>query len=485
MSQSQEVAVVGGGFAGLLAAWLLSEQNQQHQPSRIVVIEQAAELGGLMRSHDYGDGGIYDHGAHNVSESGIPELDQKLCQLLAAPDWQRLEGSRRDLAGLYVNGQLQTHTQFVDLRNWPQTDYRRWLGDFFAQLEQRSPREQFTDARSQLEHSFGPLLTQELFAPLLRGLYQSEPEDLHPLALSIVPMTRFAAFSGQTEAELLASPLLRRHIAFSQQRELPPEYSSGLASFYPTQPGIGQWVSLLQELLSARGVELLPSTQITGLRHQAGQISSLQLKLADGSEREQTVSQVFWSAGLPPLARLLGLHPGTARPAPPIKLALCHLLLSEAPLMEDLYYFYCLDRRYSLFRACHYTAYCPQAGLQGGFPMTVEIFAEGETTPESLLKRVMTELRDMGILTSVHQLLFGHAELGQQGLPVPSVQNLQLFDQLRGQLRGLGFGNLELLGLMAEEGQTFQRDIMRDTYQKIQAWCQTPELAATANLGQL
>jgi phytoene dehydrogenase-like protein len=51
------LVIVGAGIAGLTAAWLAAEREPG---ARIVVVEQAGEPGGLLRSFDYGEFGRFD-----------------------------------------------------------------------------------------------------------------------------------------------------------------------------------------------------------------------------------------------------------------------------------------------------------------------------------------------------------------------------------------------------------------------------------------
>ena len=56
---------------------------------------------------------------HNIYDSGIVGLDERVAGLLPEADWQIAEGNARDLAGIFFRGRLQTNSPYIDLRHLP------------------------------------------------------------------------------------------------------------------------------------------------------------------------------------------------------------------------------------------------------------------------------------------------------------------------------------------------------------------------------
>ena len=93
--------IVGSGISGLFAGLLLSEKGH-----KVTIIEKEEQVGGLLKSYNYGDFGVFDYGMHNFLETGIEVIDKMIFDLLPIDQWNILEGDKRDVAGIYFNGKM-------------------------------------------------------------------------------------------------------------------------------------------------------------------------------------------------------------------------------------------------------------------------------------------------------------------------------------------------------------------------------------------
>ncbi|MBM3679622.1 MAG: NAD(P)/FAD-dependent oxidoreductase, partial [Actinobacteria bacterium] len=116
------IVISGSGLSALLLARMV--RSILRDPTPILVVEQNSEIGGQFRSFDYGAEGRFDHGMHIYYESSIPEVDTLLTGIFPDREWHILEGNRKDIAGLFVNGRLQVDTPYIDLRP-ADPDFRR------------------------------------------------------------------------------------------------------------------------------------------------------------------------------------------------------------------------------------------------------------------------------------------------------------------------------------------------------------------------
>ena len=164
---ASNTVIVGSGISGLLCALILCRQGEGQN---IIIVEKNNELGGLLGRFHYDEWGDFDYGPHNLLETGIEELDKLLFNLLPESEWQFLEGSRRDLAGVYFNGVLQKHTPYIDLRNLDQDDYHACLVDLLEHLDQPIINEIDATQLTAYEYAvgrFGELVAKKTIIPAL------------------------------------------------------------------------------------------------------------------------------------------------------------------------------------------------------------------------------------------------------------------------------------------------------------------------------
>ena len=124
--------IVGSGISGLLAGLLLSKRGE-----KVIIIEKESEVGGLLRSYDYGEYGVFDYGMHNFLETGVCEIDKSILELLPIEEWNILEGDKRDLAGLYFEGKIQFNSPYIDIRHWDADDLNN-LREIFKSTKNKS-----------------------------------------------------------------------------------------------------------------------------------------------------------------------------------------------------------------------------------------------------------------------------------------------------------------------------------------------------------
>ena len=91
-------------------------RNCINDETPILIVEQESKIGGQFGSFDYGEYGLFDYGMHIYYESCVPEIDALFKDIFPSSDWNILEGNRKDIAGLFVNGRLQVDTPYIDLR---------------------------------------------------------------------------------------------------------------------------------------------------------------------------------------------------------------------------------------------------------------------------------------------------------------------------------------------------------------------------------
>jgi protoporphyrinogen oxidase len=455
--------VVGGGISGMLAALLLARRGES-----VLLVEREAQLGGLLRCFDYGEAGRFDYGMHNMYDTGVQALDELLFGLLPAGEWQLLEGTRRDLAGVYFRGRLQLNSLFMDLRDLPVEQLRECLGDFFTNL--RPPRTDLegTTALDVVQARFGPRLAALAFEPVLRKLFGRPAAELDASALALTSLSRLILFGETLFLDLMKSDLLRDRMGFPEQRNLPLAFSAGRRGYYPKQYGMDRVVGALRHGLEQAGVRIATGAEVTQVQTEAGRIHRASVR-REGAVLEVDVEALYWTSGLPVLASVLGVPLQGLPFDPPPKTVVVNMLLDGPPAMGDLYYCYCYDQGFDTFRVTNYPAYCEGAIRPAGYPICVELLVRGPLPETGALEaQAQDELRRMGVLQPGQSVRFARAAPLAAGFPMPSVRNTDSLAQVRDRIAQCGLSNLHSLGILSEPGVFFQRDVLRRTYERIE-----------------
>jgi len=457
--------VVGGGLSGLICGLLLQDRGVDD----VVIVERNGGCGGLLRSVDYGDWGTFDSGTHIFQESLVADVDRHFVAALPEEDWVVLEGNHRDLAGVFLRSKLRAHSPFTDLRDLPRETYRACVADLFVNLTCKHGTPQ--NALEAAVAKYGPKITELAMAPIMRKLYRCEPSTLHPFALNLFtfPLGRVVMFDTPLAHDLTTSPELRARIAYTDQRELPADRSSGRKTYYPRAGGTQSAIDGLCRRLRERGGEIWTDTQVRAIDTADGRVRAVTLADADG-EREVAIADLYWSAGIPPLSMLLGGEKPSIVGDEPLRTAVVNLVL-DAPLqLEDLFYVHVVDAPYDTYRVNNYGGYVPRLDGELGYRVGVELFLDDDDlTGGALAAHAMNELRTLGFVPPHAGVLFAKAEAVPHGFPLPTINNMAIVAHHREQIAARQLKNLVPFGVLSQEGVFFMADVLTAMHAQVTA----------------
>ena len=270
------VAVLGGGPAGLLAAWRLAARGRP-----VVVLERAEGPGGLAASFEVA-GVRVDHGSHRLHPSTDPELLACLQALLGGDLQRRRRRGRVRLAGRWLGYPLRP----VDLaRQLPPAVVAGAVADVaLSPLRRRARPRHFAAA---VRAGPGPTLGRHLYFPYARKLWGLEPEEIDAEA------ARRRITAGSPVA------LARRLLGCDGDR-------SGGWFFYPRR-GFGAIAEALAEAAVSAGAEIRYRSEVTEVVLEPG---GSRVATADGSVL--SAATVLSTLPAPVLARLLRPDPPSA-----------------------------------------------------------------------------------------------------------------------------------------------------------------------------
>jgi protoporphyrinogen oxidase len=469
MNNPKKIIISGSGISGLLSAYLASHNYSE---TIVYVVEKNAEIGGLLRCFDYGENGKFDYGAHNIQETGVKELDDIIYNLLAPSEWQMLEDAKRDLAGAFFNNKLQEHSPYIDIRNLGPDAYQASLSDFFSNLPHSSSisrdEEIMMNVYKYASNRFGKTIAELVIIPSLKKIYKKEGHELDYMATLFTPMSRVVMFDEPIIKDLTQSKVLRDRIAYSDQRNLPLERSSGLSAYYPKKYGMYRVVEAFKEVLQKRNVQFLTNHEITSLKYSDHEIESITLNSPNGPIEMSGIDSLIWTSNLPLLGRMLYLDYSSLSFDKPLKTVIVNILVDKKPTLKDLYYFYCYTAGFHTFRVTNFINYCDGAYRNGGYPLAMELLVEESMLGEDLAAIGCKELQQFGILEEGTNILFAKAEALEAGFPMPSVNNITSLNHIRNSIYNMDLKNLVILGVLAEKDLFFQTDVMIDAYKKLQ-----------------
>ena len=471
MSQ-QRFVIVGGGIAGLMIARMI--RAHRDRDAEIVIVERESHFGGQYSCVDYGtDGGCFDHGMHVYYDTSIPEVDILFTSIWPDAEWNIYEQNCKDLAGIYVNGRLQTLTPWVDLRLWPEEKLRGALADIMLSVrdQQRSPASP-DDAYSWLMRHYGRTLTDDVYVPILQKLYYHHASELSSQVIKISALNRVVLFDAPVMLDLMKAEGLRARLGYPDQYTLPPYRSNNQRAVYPKQFGFYRAMDRLREVVEKEGSRLLPSTTVDAVTRDREQIRSVRVRSKSGETTEiENVTELYWTSGLPPLAKTLGIDFTDLQidSRPPGWYV--HFLLDQPPAMDRLYYFYGFEPGTRTFRVTNYSAYCPGAATERGYPICVELWADpGDSSHAAdAIERATHELMQFGVINGRTCIRYCNAERvgAGGGVPLPTLRNARALAALRSRIRALGLTNLRPAGVMAEPDVFFVPEVLTDAWHKV------------------
>src|SRR6185437_2278396 len=301
--------IVGSGISGLLSALLIARKNKN---TNVYIIEKNKEIGGLLRRFYYGEEyGSFDYGMHNLLETGEKELDDLIFSLLPENEWQLLEGKKRDLAGIYFNNTLQHNSPYIDIRNLESVEIDKCIADFFINVNNRpylnKGDEVLKNAKQFSSDRFGEYTASKTIIPSVEKVHQKSAEELDYMATVFTPMSRIAMFDEPLINDIIKSDTLRDRIAFSDQRNLPVEKSSGRKAFYPIKYGMYRVIDAFLKEFKKYNIQILSNAELHSIKTSNNKIENVVIKTETEEIQLENISKLIWTGGVPLLAKLLNI----------------------------------------------------------------------------------------------------------------------------------------------------------------------------------
>ncbi|MGJ9405786.1 protoporphyrinogen/coproporphyrinogen oxidase [Nesterenkonia aurantiaca] len=296
------VAVVGGGIAGLIAAWDLARAG-----ATVALYEAGDRLGGAIGAHEMG-GVAYDAGAEAFATRSpvVPKLLQELGlhEQVVAPQhsaaWLQLPDLAAPLPATGILG-IPADPMAPDVvAILGEAEARRAAEDLTASMESWVQADAARSGQITLgevvRDRMGQAVLDRLVTPIVSGVHSADPDDLD--------MNNAAP--GLFEA-MLREGSLARAVALVKSKAPPGSAVNSLHG------GLNRLVGALEVELLRLGVELRLNTEVTDLAALiTGEGPDHVILALDAPAAVQLVGSVVDLSGLD----LTGLTPGGAKEAP-------------------------------------------------------------------------------------------------------------------------------------------------------------------------
>jgi protoporphyrinogen oxidase len=167
---SSHVAILGGGPAGVGAAWQLARSGK----ARAVVVEQRDDVGGNAGSFEL-DGIRVDYGSHRLHPSCKPQILADIKSLLNGQLLDRPRHGRIRLRGRWIHFPLKPQDLVFNLpASFAVGVSRDVFGRFITRPVNGNPQ----SFASVLEHSLGQTICRDFYFPYARKIWGIPPEEI-------------------------------------------------------------------------------------------------------------------------------------------------------------------------------------------------------------------------------------------------------------------------------------------------------------------
>ena len=282
--------VVGGGFRGIVGAYLLASSGKQ-----VVLVERGYNLGGVLNSA-YWQGFYLDKGCHLFSNDS---------DATTAIVMDILQGEFEPVAVSYASITNQIKTEGIaipDLASYGEESVKKILGELVDSLIKSE-----SDCRNlqeKLATRYGDTACHYL-ETAINKMYRIQASELDIDAFGF-PLRRLKFLDDSIANILKESPNLDNKIAVSSQDD-PLRFVRDRAQahafrvFYPRQHGTRGFCEQAQQRLAEMGVAIFLNAELQHIDFNALEVK---VSLADG---EQLIcDRVLWTAGIEAAGKFFG-----------------------------------------------------------------------------------------------------------------------------------------------------------------------------------
>ncbi len=354
--------ISGAGISGLIMSKLLIKDGIC-KPDEIIVVEQTNSCGGLYKPWLCPNLGELDKGMHIYYETLIDKVDNIFYNSVPEDEWIFLENNYKDIAGAYFNGRLQCNSPYPDLRYFSKDFKDELIADFLNNLDilKKNNKDHLinelfsgSSAKEYWINRFGQKIYENIFNPICKKMYGFSADKLSVNAAYYVKLDRIVLFCPEFMKEIYKSGFLRKILAYPDQLKMPSYRNNNQRGLYP-KSGMLKVVNALYKDLINLGVNFIMNSQVKDICKKGRQFE-VKIQSEINNYISLTVDNIFWSGSRSSLEKVMHLKNNFV-PDKGLSNYYFFRINNQDLVMQDLYYFYCLDSKYSTFRITNFSQY--------------------------------------------------------------------------------------------------------------------------------
>lgn len=463
MEVNKKYVIVGAGIAGLLAALKLIDKGVNGE--NILIIDKEKEIGGLLRSWKSEANGSFDIGTHILAETGNEEVDRLLAPFYSGEKWQKLEGSTKDLPGCFYNNVFHDENQFIPFSSIDSALIEKYTQGILDKLDTKlNSTSTNMSAYDFYSKKYCDDYIEDVIEPIYRKTFGKESRQLSAFVCNLLPLNRVISNNSKINEKLQQDDKLRSVFGFPLQKEVPEQFVSKTASYYPKERGVGIFVEAINEYLLQKKISIETEANIQTL-----EIKNSEIKKITYQKSNQTASvnceNLIWSVGILPLCKILDIPVNFSFMDKPLNTVVAQTIFNKVIELKNSHYYYVLDTKYKTYRITNYNSFCPSNKLELKTPLTFEFILD--TLQENLSTLIQKEIIDLGLAKSEKDFEILDVIVLSSGFPILSLNNEKEIDLLREKVKEYSLFNLVNIGVLSEPNLFFYRDILKDVLLKL------------------
>tara|TARA_Y100000589_G_C27173283_1_gene637665 strand:- start:562 stop:2016 length:1455 start_codon:yes stop_codon:yes gene_type:complete len=472
LGSEQNIVIIGGGLPGIISSLYLSNI---YPNNNIHLIENSSKLGGLYTSINDPIGGVFDKGMHIIYETCIDEIDSLINQSLPKDEWIYLEGNKKDIAGIFFNGELQANSPYININNINEKIKSQCLSDLLLTFNKVAPNfNECKTAREFFEKRFGKSITNEIIEPIIKKLWKTPSAKLHPSVTRIVLMDRLLLFEEEAMIELMRSSIIRCRLGYPNQLKLDLSYRNNQKGLYPKNFGMQNLIDKLQKKLYEKKINIYLNSEIEKIIINNKQIEEIFLRSNSKIYSLNSIKLLHSTVSPLSLLKKFNLNINTHNYDKPLNQKYIYMLLKNPPQMENIYYFFSFEKGTKTYRITNYANYCSNAkrskefgNLKESWPICCELHYDScLPSDEEVLKDTIKELKKFKIISSESEILFSRID-NAGGFPLLTINNCKILSEANKAIKDLSIKNFIMGSQSPEKGIFFLHDILSNIYKEI------------------